>query len=449
MTNKKTQHNNPDSETETKIIKVNENLKTKEEKNNLLTQSIHDSIAARSPGTRAQDQLLTDSEYGSHEDLFLEVRDFLENHIDLVEEAEYDILTAKVFETWLIDRFSEVGYIFFLGPPRSGKTRALETLASICYNPLIAATMSAAAIYRTLDKGPATLFLDELQQYLQDDKTTFLAVLNAGQRRGQKAILVVRTGDGYDTQGFEVFGPKFMASTEETTHALATRCVPITMVKNTRRVPLRINDERAVQIKNKLSKYVHDIRGDKIPDVEPLFMERGFSDYRNIEAFLNLVAVTPPKFRGRILDYAKQIDDNIAEEDGLNFYSDLYGAVHHAYLNAKGGKISIAAITEAYNDGKEEQEKVANRTVGSQVNIMGLNRKCRMSDGKMGRYISETLMKRLSRRYGATLELSIFSTDGTEESEHQRGVLDTHFIDKTTSPSPSVSSEYSEEVNHD
>ena len=313
---------------------------------------------------------------------------------------EYDVLTAKVFESWLIFKFNEIGYIFFVGPPRSGKTRGLETLATLCYNPKFAGYMTQSAVYRTLDAEWCTLFLDEIQQYLKEDRATFMAILNAGQRRGQEAIISVHKGGDWVPTGFKVFGSKLMASTEDTARALSTRCIIISMIKNARSVPLRINKIWAEKLREKLNQYASKVGAQKAPDMERLFRENGFKDYRNIETFINLVALAPLPYRRRILEYAKKIDDQIAEEDGLNFYAEIFRAVEHAYQNASDGKISVAAVTEVYNDGKNEQGKLSNQSAGAHLKVMGLRRVCRMPGGRMGRYVSEKLMKRLKRRYG-------------------------------------------------
>jgi hypothetical protein len=342
------------------------------------------------------------ADYGTHKDLYLLVREFLVEHIDLIEDAEYDVLAAKVLESWLIDKFDTVGYIFFIGPSRSGKTRALETLATLCFNPKLAATMSAPAIYRILNEETATLFLDEIQQYLQEDKTIFMAVLNAGQRRGQKAIIVVKTGDGYKPQEFEGFGPKLMASTKPTTEALTTRCIIINMVKNIRQIPLKIDQEKAKKIRFKLAKFKEDWKDKEIPNVENLFLKAGFTDYRNIETFINLVAVTPSKYQKRILQYARNIDEQIAEEEGISFYAEFFQAILKALPTVKDGKLSVNAVAEAYNEGLSEDELLTNQKVGYHLNIIGLKDKCRWSNGTAARRINEKLMDRLKKRYRST-----------------------------------------------
>jgi len=89
--------------------------------------------------------LLKKNDFPHDEELFIEVRKFIEDHLDLFEDEEYDVLTAKIFESWTAFKFDQLGYVFFIGPPRSGKTRALEVMASICYNPIFAGYMSGPA----------------------------------------------------------------------------------------------------------------------------------------------------------------------------------------------------------------------------------------------------------------------------------------------------------------
>jgi len=361
-------------------------------------------------------------------ELYQDVRSFIEDHVDLVEEEGYDVLTAKAFESWLITKVTELGYVFFVGPPRSGKTRALETMATLCYNSKMAAYMSTPTIYRLLDQGYTTLFFDEIQQYLTESRMDFLALLNAGQRKGARAWLLVLMEKEWVPTPFKVFGSKFLASTRDTAESLATRCIIIPMMKNVRTVPLRIDRPRAEILASRLNRYANSVQGADLPDMEPLFMERGFKDYRNIEAFINLAAVTPPAFRSHIVDYAKAIDDQIAEEEGVTQYADIYTAIEYAWSQAQGGKVSINAIAEAYNDGRLEQETMTNRAIGGAVNVMGLRQKCRMSNGRIGRYISQRTMNRLRRRYSygqATLDQKPEPTDeggtphrASEHSDH-------------------------------
>lgn len=359
-------------------------------------------------------------------ELYLDIRKYIEDHLDLVEEDEYDVLTAKVFESWHSLKLKEVGYVFFVGPPRSGKTRALEVLASLCFNSKMASYMSTATLYRMVDMEQCTVFFDEIQQYLQEDKMGFMALLNAGQRRGQKAWILVSVKGAWIPTGFSTFCPKFLASTRDTAEALATRCIIITMMKNVRIVPLRLDKDRAELLRDRLNKHSGKTMSKNLPDLEEEFLRLGFKDYRNIEAFINLAALTPPMYRDHIYDYAKAIDDQIAEEEGLTEYAELFAALEHAWSMAKGGKVSVHAVAEVYNDGRPENEVLMNRRIGSMLNIIGLRKKCRMTGGRVGRYVTERTMKRLRRRYGVRQtkidEVTSEQSEDSEDSEASNGV---------------------------
>lgn len=361
------------------------------------------------------------------DELYSDVLEYLKEFIDLVEDAEYYILTSKIFESWFIIKFDEVGYIYFCGPPRSGKTRAMDVLSLLCYNSIMGAHMSRPAIYRILDKYceegmGCTFFLDEMQQYLSDKKAEFMAIMNCGYRRGQKAFIAVRGKDDWDVKGFETFAPKILASTKDTHATLLSRCIVVTMVKNIRNMPLRIDKERAKKLRDRINKYVGNMMQRRFPEVDQLFDELQFKDNRLIEIYNNLIKVTPPIYRKKIMDYAKRTDDAIFEEDGISEMADLFDAVCYAYDNhAKGGKVSISHIAGAYNDGRVEQEQKTNKEIGALLKIIGFRRKCRMNDGRMGRYVSDKMMNRQKRRFRTGQQL--LKSEHTEHTEREGGVM--------------------------
>ena len=257
------------------------------------------------------------------EELWREIKDFLYDHIDLVNDAEYHILTAKIFESYVQFKFDFLGYTFFLGPPKSGKTRALETLQLLVWNPQMAPYMTHSVLFRLIEKEYfPTLLLDEIQHYLSGDfKEKFFALMNAGQRKGQCAVINTRGAeDDWEPTKFETYCSKFMASTKDTANALGTRSIYITMTKNARRMPLRIDKERAEELHERLVTWMNDNMAKRVRNVDELFENLGFGDNRLVEIFWNLVSIAPPVYMNIILDYAKDLDD--AKADGPRTYGD-------------------------------------------------------------------------------------------------------------------------------
>ena len=82
------------------------------------------------------------------EALYDEIHSYLYDHLDLIEDDHYHILTAWAISTWRIDNLHETRYLLFRGNKGSGKTRAMKTLQRITYNAEDASLISTPAIYR-------------------------------------------------------------------------------------------------------------------------------------------------------------------------------------------------------------------------------------------------------------------------------------------------------------
>jgi len=94
-----------------------------------------------------------------------------------------------VLATWIPEKWDAVQYLFFYGPAGSGKTWALEVLASISFRPFMSASTTLPVIFRACDLWHPTLFLDETEVYLRKERSEIMHLLNAGYRKGFPATL--------------------------------------------------------------------------------------------------------------------------------------------------------------------------------------------------------------------------------------------------------------------
>jgi hypothetical protein len=147
-------------------------------------------------GTKPINQLLWKTvdrtlDFGSEQELWDEIRQYLYDHIDISE--GYDALTAWLLSSWIPEKWHAVPYLFFYGPPASGKTWALEVLASIGFRPFMSASATLASVFRVIDQWHPTMFLDETEVYMKKDRDEILNLLNAGYRKGFPAVRVEET----------------------------------------------------------------------------------------------------------------------------------------------------------------------------------------------------------------------------------------------------------------
>ena len=121
--------------------------------------------------------------YENIDKLYSEIREFLYDHIDFMEDIEYDIAVAWIMHTWRMENWNATPYLFFFGPAASGKTWTMEVLGALSYRPMLTFP-SSAALYRTTEEWHPTLFLDEVQIYLmRTERGEIINYLNAGYRR--------------------------------------------------------------------------------------------------------------------------------------------------------------------------------------------------------------------------------------------------------------------------
>src|SRR5262249_6220727 len=82
--------------------------------------------------------------------------------------------------------------------PRCGKTRLLSILETLVFNCMLSSSVSAAALYRMIDKLHPTVLVDECDNLFTDKNPNpdVRAIFNAGNYRGSKVLRCV--GDAHE-----------------------------------------------------------------------------------------------------------------------------------------------------------------------------------------------------------------------------------------------------------
>jgi putative DNA primase/helicase len=125
-----------------------------------------------------------------------------------------------------------------LTPPekRCGKTTTLAVLARLVPRPLLAANITAASLFRVVEKYSPTLLVDEADSFLRDNEE-LRGILNSGHTRD--AAYVVRTvGDEHEPRRFSTWAPKAVAIIGRLPDTLADRSIVIPMRRRARGQPV-------------------------------------------------------------------------------------------------------------------------------------------------------------------------------------------------------------------
>jgi Protein of unknown function (DUF3631) len=130
----------------------------------------------------------------------------------VLEAAAVDATALWCVGTHLFNGFSIFPRLAITSPlPRCGKTTLLDAIERLVPRALAAASITAPALFRTIEAVRPTLLLDEADTFAKDDEN-IRGVLNSGHRRNGTVIRVVESGKDYEPRQFSTWAPIALAS---------------------------------------------------------------------------------------------------------------------------------------------------------------------------------------------------------------------------------------------
>ena len=309
--------------------------------------------------------------------LWKEVKEFVYDHVDVIEEELYDVLTSWVFATYLSEVWQVVPYIFAEGPIATGKTRLLEALQILSYRGIIGSNVSSASLFRGCQEWHPTIFLDETEIYSETEHAEVIGLLNSGYRRGQYAWRVKMSEQGAELELFDVFGFKGLSGTEGLAKALESRSIKIRMIKNTRPIRFLVDQKKANELRGKLLMWrflkLHQIFGEGSEGSEP-FSEvppaLDFANGRLIELFQPLLAVANHGYEN-IVSYARKVYEMSQLEEETSVEAMILNALLDSEAKVEEKVILTMDIAETLNKDIPDREHFKNTTVGKIMRRMG------------------------------------------------------------------------------
>jgi putative DNA primase/helicase len=230
--------------------------------------------------------------------------------------------------------------------PECGKTTALRFLQSITTRPLSASNITAAAVFRAVEKWQPTLLVDEADTYIRDNDE-LRGILNSGHDRS--SAFVIRTvGDEHEPKQFCTWGPKVVALIGKLPPTLRSRGIHIEL-KRMRPgeyvTPLR-HTSHLETLRRKCIRWAADHAEELTgadPDMPNSLYGRAADNWRPLIAIADLVGDDWPNRARRIAELASGRDsDDLAsiqvlhdiaalfEERGVDRMSseEIVGALH-------------------------------------------------------------------------------------------------------------------------
>lgn len=329
--------------------------------------------------------------------LYQEIRQFLYDRLDLIDDRLYDILVCWILATWRHEDFDTAPFIFFLGPKESGKSRGLELLESLSYRGIQTVNITPASLFRLTQLYNPTYLIDESEIIAQNQELK--ALLNSRYRRGCTVTRQRKDGKGnFEPEFFNVFGFTALAGTNSFHDTLESRCITIYMEKSTRRLKrFRLNCEETKQLRSKLLSY-------RLKNCGLAFSNIDLTDFTNdrlAELFHPLLVVAPPTNVRILREYAKDLMAEREEAEESSTEAQIMNAVLSSHGKITNGKLATKDITNKLNeDIVNNRFQWTSNSVGWKLKRLGFKH-TRMSDktGSRGIRWDYQRLLRLSKRY--------------------------------------------------
>ncbi|WP_286766406.1 MULTISPECIES: hypothetical protein [Rhodopirellula] len=144
------------------------------------------------------------------------------------------VLSAWVMMTYIYPALPALPYLYFSGPPGSGKTRTMDVLARLAFRPMMTGNLTAAALFRSRHANGGTLLFDEaerLNERKSESVSELRSILLSGYRRGASADRMEYVKDKWETRSFDFYGPIAIGCISGLPPALYSRCINVRMMR--------------------------------------------------------------------------------------------------------------------------------------------------------------------------------------------------------------------------
>ena len=170
--------------------------------------------------------------------LFEKIQSLFSKYLDYPNPLYHDFISLWCIGTYFFMGFESYPYVYLSGTKRTGKTRTIEIASPICFNSIMSASMTDAAMYRSTENDRCTIFHDEAAKYSRKNKADLserLEIFNSGYKRSGSVRRCV--GDDNIPTDFSTYSPKLLASIEGLEQTSADRTITLHLLRAKGEVP--------------------------------------------------------------------------------------------------------------------------------------------------------------------------------------------------------------------
>ena len=167
-------------------------------------------------------------------ELYDSIRNKLQKYMDVTDDRILDLVTTYIIGTYCYSLFKSYGYLFFNSDRESGKTKFMNLIEAMSFNPINATNPSESALFRICELNSPTLLVDDYEGQDEEKQKTLNQILKVGYKKGGQVIRTERDANkNFEIRCFDVYSPKIISNTTLLDEILLTRCIVIRLLKTT------------------------------------------------------------------------------------------------------------------------------------------------------------------------------------------------------------------------
>ena len=212
----------------------------------------------------------------------------------VLSKMQADAIALWVVMTWVHDRLEVAPFMNVTSAvKRSGKSTLADVLGALVYRPLATSgRITAAPLFRLIERDGPTLILDEADTFMRDDPE-LAGIINGSQRRS--AAYVIRCeGDKFEPVRFSTWSPKAILGIGNLPDTVTDRSIVINLERKSagEQITLWRHRDRAAisELQSKIARWVEDRRGAIISNLPAVAFPSGLDD-RQQDSWEPLIAI--------------------------------------------------------------------------------------------------------------------------------------------------------------
>lgn len=173
--------------------------------------------------------------------------------------SDHEAVTVTLWSvlSYVYDNFDILPLLGVTSPEkRCGKSVLLKILNKLTKRPLLASSLTSAAVYRTIEKEHPTLLIDEYDTFPQNDERR--GIINSGHDRDGAFVFRCHP-DTKVVERFSTWCPKAIARIGRLESTIEDRCFPIQLKRKNKAEPVtkfrpRIHDPSVIQLAQRIQR---------------------------------------------------------------------------------------------------------------------------------------------------------------------------------------------------